>query len=166
MSVEIHPVRPEEHAEAGAVVVAAYMEFFEPGHEGWERYLVHLGDVAGRAERSIVLVAVEDGRMLGCATVELDEPISGGESDLGPDEARLRMLGVLPETRGRGIGEALTRAAIEAARERGRTRMVLNSAEYMTQAHRIYERLGFSREPDWVGEDGFRMRTYSMDLPG
>src|SRR6266508_3935185 len=104
--------------------------------------------------------------IFGCATVELDEPISGGESDLGPDEARLRMLGVLPETRGRGIGEALTRAAIEAARERGRTRMVLNSAEYMTQAHRIYERLGFSREPDWVGEDGFRMRTYSMDLPG
>jgi GNAT superfamily N-acetyltransferase len=55
------------------------------------------------------------------------------------------MLGVAGRARGLGIGTALTERCIERTRELGLARLVMSSANYMTTAHRIYERLGFVR---------------------
>lgn len=47
------------------------------------------------------------------------------------------------EWRGRGIGEALTRAALERARERGAHCVDLTSRPAREEANRLYQRLGF-----------------------
>ncbi len=66
-------------------------------------------------------------------------------------EAEIRMLAVSGAHRGRGAGEALVRACVDRARALGRERMVLSTQRTMHAAHRVYERLGFTRNParDW-----------------
>ena len=53
----------EEFDEAGRVTAEAYREFIRPGDDDWERYLRRIADVEERADRTTVLVAVEDGRV-------------------------------------------------------------------------------------------------------
>ena len=76
------------------------------------------------------------------------------------------MLAVRPSARGRGVGEALTRACIDRARADGRARIVLFTLPAMTTAHRLYERLGFERSPerDWEFAPGRRLLSYRLVL--
>jgi ribosomal protein S18 acetylase RimI-like enzyme len=55
------------------------------------------------------------------------------------------MLAVAPTAQGRGAGPLLVAECLARARAAGRRRMVIGSTEWMTTAHRIYERLGFRR---------------------
>ena len=84
----------------------------------------------------------------------------------GPDELEFRMLAVSATARGRGIGEALTRAVIDRTTELGLTGVVLSSSTEMASAHRIYERLGFHRTPakDWHPTPETNLLTYRLNL--
>ena len=77
--MEIREVRPEEYEDAGRIVALAYSEFGDRVDEGWDEHLALVRDVAGRIDRTVVLVAVEDGRILGSATIELDGVIGDDE---------------------------------------------------------------------------------------
>ena len=147
-AVEIRDVRPDEYEAAGRVVALAYREFVPPDDDGdWETYLEHIADVAGRIDRTPVLVAVEEGRVLGSATIEIDHTLGDDDETLPPDAASLRMLGVDPTARGRGIGKALVEAAIDRARRAGRTVMLLRTTPPMVVAQAMYRGLGFVRDP-------------------
>jgi ribosomal protein S18 acetylase RimI-like enzyme len=162
--VRIREARPEEFAEAGAVTALAYREFVVPGDVGWEDYLDRIADVASRARSATVLVAEEDGRILGSATLELDGRIDEEDGPLGSDEAHLRMLGVHPDWRGRGVARALMDASFDLARAAGRTRMTLHTTPRMRAAQRMYESMGFSRRPDRVFPDGFVLLSYEKSI--
>lgn len=164
MAVEVRPVRPEEYEEAGAVTALAYREFIRPGEEGWERYLGELADVAGRAQRALVLVAAEEGRILGTVTLELSGRVEEEHEPLPPHEAHVRMLGVLPEARGRGAGRLLVEACIQEARAAGKSLLTLNTTPRMRAAQAMYESMGFARGPDRVFDDGFVLYSYSYSL--
>ncbi|UOQ56513.1 GNAT family N-acetyltransferase [Leucobacter allii] len=146
-SIRIRPARPEEHAETGALVRAAYAADFALGAE----YLAEIEDVAGRATSSEVLVAVEADPETGeriLATVTIPRPGERLQDDTEPGEMDLRLLGVAHAARGRGIGEAVVRHCLRVARDRGCHRVVLHTGEIMTGAQRLYERLGFTRIPE------------------
>ena len=83
-----------------------------------------------------------------------------------PGEVELRMLAVSPETRRRGIAESLMRAAMREAVSLRAQRVVLSTLEEMTSAHRLYDRLCFTRVPDrdWHHED-VALRVYTWDVP-
>jgi ribosomal protein S18 acetylase RimI-like enzyme len=162
--IEVHPVRPEEIDEAGRVTALAYREFVGPGDAGWERYLGEIADVAGRTDRSLVLVAVEDGHVLGSTTIELEGRIGDDDAPLEPDEVSLRMLGVDPDARGRGVARALIAASFDAARSRGKRRMTLHTTNRMKAAQAMYEALGFERRPDRIFPDGFVLLTYERAI--
>lgn len=148
-AVEIREVRPEEYEEAGRVVAAAYREFVPAeGGEGWERYLARVADVAGRADRTVVLVAVDGGRIVGGATIELHDVIGDDDEVLPEGTAVLRMLGVLPEARGRGIARALVEEVIARARAAGKHTLLLRTTRLMRAARRLYESMGFERVPE------------------
>lgn len=124
MSVQesIRQVRPAEYEEAGVLVVEAYRTLGDTGDDFYEQ---QLRDIAGRVETSDVLVAVADGRVFGCVTfVDGLKPLSEVDD---PDAATIRMLGVAPDARGRGIGEALVRACVDCARSSGRKRVRLDT---------------------------------------
>ena len=162
--VEVREGRPEEFAEAGEVTALAYRELVEPGETDWEEYLDRIADVASRARAATILVAADEGRILGSATLELGERIEDDDPPLEPDEAHIRMLGVHPDARGKGVASALMDACFERARAAGRTRMTLHTTTRMTAARRMYEAMGFERLPDREFPDGFVLLTYQRPI--
>ena len=165
MAVEIRELRPDEYAEGGRVTRAAYAEFAPGDASPNTDYLDRVEDIGARADYAVILGAFEGGEVVGTLTLELEDRIRGGfpRPPLEPDEAHVRMLGVAPDRQGHGIGRTLMDASIARAREAGKGRLTLETAEAMTAAQRMYERMGFRRTPDWV-QDGFRLLKYELEL--
>lgn len=151
-----------ELAAAGELVGAAYVQ------DGLlladDPYRSQLQDAANRALDSVVLVAVEDDVVLGTVTWC---PLTSSHREVArAGEGELRGLGVAHEARGRGVGELLVRACLERARVEGLTFVALLTSPKMASAHRIYERLGFVRDPerDWCPVPDFQLLAYRLDL--
>lgn len=164
--MEIREVRPEEHAEAGRVTALAYSEFAIPGDEGWKEYLGMIANVAGRADRTVVLVAIDGDGVVGSATIEMDATIGDDDDELPPGVACLRMLGVDPSARGRGAGRALVQAAIDRCRVAGKKELMLRTTPPMEVAAALYRSMGFERDPDRDMEDEgyFTLSAYRLGL--
>ena len=168
MSFEIREARTDAEVEAaGRVTVAANAEFAPADPDGpfaasWARYLVEMADAAGRsADGGILLVAIEDGRVVGTVTLYL----APGSMQWRPDDAMFRLLAVDPAARGRGIGRALFQACLERARAAGKRRMALHTTEWMTTARAMYERAGFHREPEGDAQlPGVSIIAYAAEL--
>jgi len=118
----------------------------------------------GADGRSLVLVAVRDGRILG--TVMLQGGPAPAETVAGPGEAEIRALAVVPEVRGSGLGRALLTSVIDRAAADGVRRLVLLTQPDMKAAHHLYETAGFTRLPerDWSPEPGVTLLAYALDL--
>jgi ribosomal protein S18 acetylase RimI-like enzyme len=163
VSVEIREATPADYAEAGAITARAYREFVHGGD--WEDYLESIADVASRADRTTIVIAVEDGRILGSATLELTDRVEPDEDpELDPHEAHIRMLGIAPEARRRGIARALMADCMDRARAKGKTFLTLHTTDRMAAAQRMYESLGFVRGEDRVLADGFVLLSFRADL--
>lgn len=108
-----------------------------------------------RAERFDVWVARDaSGELLGSVTTRRQ----GGPSlheDVADDELDLRLLGVSPAARRRGVGAAIMGRVAEHALEQGFSAVYLKTAPNMGGAHRLYDSLGFVRTPErdglWIG---------------
>jgi ribosomal protein S18 acetylase RimI-like enzyme len=164
MTVEIREARPDEYALAGEVTANAYREFVREGDADWEEYLQRIADVEERAARTVILVAVEDARIIGSGTLELDGRTDDAHGALAPGEAHVRMLGVDPAARGRGVGRLLVTACEHRARDAGRTLISLDTTQRMEVAGRMYESLGYVRGEDEVLPDGFVLLRYTKHL--
>ena len=160
MATTVREIHADEHDAAAGLTAAVYRG------EGYssEDYEPALRDVASRASSATVLVALVDDHLVGAVTVAT----RGGRwaEQSVPGEAVVRMLVVAPEARGSGAGEALVRACLARAEADGATMVRLSSQEDMTAAHRLYERVGFTRTPelDWSPVPGLRLRTYALPL--
>lgn len=95
-----------------------------------------------------------DGEVVGCV----------GLSDEGGGEFELHRLWVLPEARGKGLGERLTREVIGLARAAGARRLVLFSDVAFEHAHRLYGRCGFRRNRFRYAPDPWQSREWGMVL--
>lgn len=162
MAIVVRVAHPDEYVEAGEVTAAAYREFLE-GTE-WAEYLENIADIASRAERTEILVVVDDDRIVGSATLELDGRTSPEDGPLEPHRAHIRMLGVHPDARGRGAAKALMAACEARASEAGRTELTLNTTERMAAAKAMYERLGYERLASEIMPDGFVLLAYRKRL--
>ena len=157
--------RPEEYTAAGAVTALAYREFAVEGDDGWSWYLDHIADIAGRAERTTVLVAVTAGAVVGTATLELEgriEPTRAGP--LARDEAHERMVGVHPDHRRRGIARRLMLQCIDVSRQRGKVRLTLETTPVMSAAQALYRALGFTRGATRELDEGLTLVSFELVL--
>ena len=159
----IRPVTPAEHDELGRITLDAYRGI--DGHEPSEYYSAKLLDVESRARDSLVLVAVEDGELLGGVTYvgDADSPLAEFDD---PDESCFRMLAVRPDRQGHGTGAALVQACIDQAGRDGKRALTLYSTPAMTAAHLLYERFGFRRAGarDMIVESGVRLHSFVLIL--
>ena len=142
--VEIREVRPDEYEVAGALTVEAWRDFYG---EDLGYYADKLRDFADRAKDAMLLVALEDDVIVGTVTY-VPDPSSRSAVLLRDDEAQIRMLSVAPSHKRRGIGRALSLACIERARAEGKRRVVLHADQIMDASQRLYENLGFKRDPE------------------
>ena len=157
----VRPVRPEECEEAGRATRAGFVALVG---ENDREYLDLIADVAGRCDRTTVLVAIaEEGRVLGSVTVELTAKVDPAREPV-PGEAHLRMLGVAPEAQGRGVGRALVEAAVAVARSAGKSRVTLGTRPEMAAAQRLYVRMGFRAGPPAEWAPGHSYLPYELDL--
>lgn len=89
-----------------------------------------------RIERAdATLLAVLDGADVGIAVV--------APSTTGPGDGGIYGVWVAPDGRGRGVGDALMRGCIEAARAAGYARLVLDVGDDNAPAIALYARHGF-----------------------
>ncbi|MFD6026709.1 GNAT family N-acetyltransferase [Streptomyces griseoluteus] len=95
-----------------------------------------------------LVVAVRDGRVIG--TLQLT--IIPGLSRRGATRSLIEAVRVHAEERGSGLGSELIQWAVDTSRHLGCHLVQLTSDKTRTDAHRFYERLGFT-----ASHEGFKL---------
>jgi predicted N-acetyltransferase YhbS len=109
-------------------------------------YASTAADVVDRVRRSLdspssyLVLAQSENDVIGLIAAELVPYFPNGST-----VCRVTALIVASRYRGRGLGEKLLGHASDFAREHGCSGIELTSAHHRLDAHRFYERLGFSR---------------------
>ena len=138
--------------------------YFERGHSF---FVAEVEAIEGDVEQ----------RIIGTSALKLFETIPGFTGQTIQIEGRTRLCGtdcsldrlyVLPSARRLGIGNALTQAVIEGAKESGRGLMEIWSDKRFVEAHRLYQRFGAETiaervldDPDMSPEWGLILRLES-----
>lgn len=161
----IRDASSEDLEEVDALMQRAYQEFESSVSTGFaESYLEDARQVHSRLGELDLIVAERDGRLIGVVTLYRD----GSKYGTGwPAEwPAVRLLGVDPEERGKGIGKALVSECLDRARRQGAGRVGLHTTPFMLAAQRMYESMGFRREPsiDVEYAPDFPVRGYLIDL--
>ena len=113
-----------------------------------DAYLAELLDVRPRFADAEVLVAEHDGRVVGTIVVLADVRHEGW-SNLPAGWTGFRALAVAPRMRGAGIGQALVQHCIQRTRHVGAETLGIHTISLLTDAVRLYQRLGFVRCPEF-----------------
>lgn len=162
--IELRRAVPEDYTAVGELTAGAYLA--DGAMPAEDPYYDVLRNAAARAEHADLWVAVDgSGSLLGTVTWC---PEGSAYRELGVEgEAEFRALAVAPAGRGQGIGEALVRLCIDLAVAQGCDSMVISTAQWMTSAHRLYQRLGFVRAPerDWSPRPDVRLLALVRPLP-
>jgi ribosomal protein S18 acetylase RimI-like enzyme len=169
MDLVVREAREAELERIGTLTAEVYESEGLAGPE----YVQVLRDARSRWESpaTTLLVAFDDGAeepddLLG--TVVYAAPDSPWQDLATGDEVEFRMLATASPARGRGVGEALVRACIERAKKAGAPRLVLSTGPQHLAAHRLYDRLGFTRLPerDWSPRTDLDLvlRAYALEL--
>lgn len=97
-----------------------------------------------RQAGNCIIVAVENDEVIGCVQLT----IIPGLARLGMKRGQIEGVRVARGHRGKGIGEALFRYAIDEAAAAGCEMIQLTTDKSRKDAHRFYERLGFVASHD------------------
>ncbi len=131
MSIEIVPYRPDLRA-AFATLNRAWIErFFRV--EGADLKVLDDPEGAIIAAGGQIFFALEDADVVGTVAAVRESPTI----------FELAKMAVHPSRQGRGVGERLGRAVIDFARDQGADILFLETNSALSNAVRLYERLGF-----------------------
>ena len=158
---EIRAVRTGEDLRAVAGLFQGYAASL-PVDLGYQDFAAELAGLPGKYAPpggALLLARAADGAPLGCVGLRAISPEGCCE---------MKRLFVLPAARGLGLGAALVRAVVEAARARGYGELRLDTLPSMRAAIAMYEQLGFERmEPYYAptpeGTVFMRLRLQAAD---
>jgi GNAT superfamily N-acetyltransferase len=148
-SLLIRTARPADRGAVARLTLAAYREYatiMEPS--AW-----HALDQAIRS--SLVddtgvtrLVAELDGVIVGSAALYAPDAAAYGDLLELTTWPEIRLVAVDARARGRGVARALVEECIRRARASGAAAIGLHTSRSMRAAARLYERMGFVRDPE------------------
>ncbi|WP_156288423.1 GNAT family N-acetyltransferase [Oceanobacillus salinisoli] len=110
------------------------------------------------------IVAELDGEIVG--TVVMFPPkteLYTGLLDEELDYPEIRKLAVSPNSRGKGVAKALISECIQRTKHRGFRKIGLHTADFMENAVKLYEDLGFERLPEYdfePADDGIIVKAF------
>jgi ribosomal protein S18 acetylase RimI-like enzyme len=154
-------IREARSADFDAIraMAGAANEEFRPamGETTYAGYIANVLDLDRRAREAMLLIAEQDGQVIGTITLYSDINGEGIPVRFPRGTAGIRATAVSPAARGLGIGSELVTAALQRARGSGATTIALHTATCMRAAMRLYERHGFQRTPayDFRANDFF-----------
>lgn len=102
----------------------------------------------------ILLLAVDDVTTLGCVALKR----------IGDGVCEMKRLYVRPQGRRRGVGRALATEVIAEAVRLGYASMRLDTFDWLVEAMRLYESLGFKRIPAYYENPLPRVVYWELDL--
>lgn len=110
-------------------------------------------------ERSVYFVLERQGKVIGGGGIA---PLKGGPAHV----CELKKMYFLPEARGTGAGRDLLLLCLEEAKKYKFRKCYLETARFMTQAQRLYDRMGFKVLKKPMGKTGHDAcdRWYLKDL--
>ncbi|MFC0410643.1 GNAT family N-acetyltransferase [Roseomonas elaeocarpi] len=133
---------PQDAAALGNVALAAF-EQFKDTYSDWPAMAAGLTRMGTLAEAGEIVVAEDDGRLVGgVAYIGPHKPKAGFFDPAWPI---IRMLVVTPLARGQGLGRRLTEACIQRAERDGSPIIALHTTPIMDVALPMYLRMGFVR---------------------
>lgn len=157
---QIRNAHPSEFEAIGKLMVLVYSglpNFPQPNDlPDYYEMLRTVGKLIENPKTELLVAVNQDCLILG-AVVYLGDMRYYGSKGKAPQEtnaAGIRLLAVSPESRGAGIGKALTLACIDKAKDSGLSRVILHTTSYMPTAWKMYERMGFQRVADLDFEQG------------
>lgn len=166
MTLQFRIAESHEHSAVAQVILESYAEYgpLIPA-DAWERYAQSILDVRSRMTESELLIAVEDGEIVGSATF-YPARLKRTQSEWPPEWTGVRLIAVLPERRGRGIGKAIVKECIHISRDQNAAAFALHTTPYMELARGMYERMGFVRVPeyDFHPRPEMTVMAYKYDL--
>lgn len=140
---------PADRGAIARITLAAYREYatvMEPS--AWNA-------LDGAVRASLVddtgvtrLVAELDGTIVGSAALHAPDSAAYGDLAAITPWPEVRLVAVDPKARGRGVARALVDECVRRARAAGATVLGLHSSRSMRAALRLYERMGFVRDPE------------------
>ncbi|UOQ90254.1 GNAT family N-acetyltransferase [Agromyces endophyticus] len=108
--------------------------------EHFARYERAFDAIDADPAQTLVSIADADGRLVGTMQLTLIPGLARG----GAYRMQIEAVRVADDLRGRGVGSAMIRWAVDQARASGAALVQLTSDARREDAHRFYERLGFA----------------------
>ncbi len=160
---EVRRARQQEYEAIGELTVLAYRSGGVLVDD--DGYATTLADVSGRAALAEVYVLLDDGNSI-VGTVTLSPHGTAYAQVSRPGDLEFRMLAVAPEAAGRGYGSRLVAFCAEQGRARGHQALAICVIDTNTSALRLYDHLGFVRQPDRDVEPapGIRLLVLTREL--
>ena len=141
---------------AGSLVVRAYETLTQ--YRPDEEYRSVIGDVRGRVHDTTVVGAFIAGTLVGCLTF-VEGPTAPHAEHNDVEAATFRYFGVDPDCQSSGVGRQMVEWVMAESRRLGRKRVFIHTIPAMKAAIRLYESLGFVRQPEldqtWDGVVGW-----------
>jgi GNAT superfamily N-acetyltransferase len=169
--IRIRDAHPEEAADVGDVIRAAYAQF-EPRYPvDWQRYFDMIGRMDGHFEKGEVILAeavsgLSGERSVLAAVIFYPDGSVSGQGEWPAGWAGMLRLAVRPAHRGKGIGRALVDECIRRCRDRRIATLGLHTTAWM-QVAPMYERMGFVRDEsfDFTPRAGVYAFGYKFAVP-
>ena len=143
----IREIQEKDNAAVEQVIRSCLIEF-GANHEGtaWmDPYLGRFSEVYSKEGRTYWVAVDEDGRVVGGTGI--------GEVEGADGVCELQKMYCLPEARGTGVASRLMEAALGFAKKYYR-QCYLETLDNMTAAQKFYEKYGFRRIYETVGDTG------------
>jgi ribosomal protein S18 acetylase RimI-like enzyme len=159
-------IRVANDGDAEAIAALWTEAYFDEGEGGRDAPYDRSDFEQTESAAAHLLVAERDGVVVG--VVALLAPAEPTRAVALEDEAELARLVISSTARRQGIGRALANRCTELAQDKGWPAIALWSRPYQRAGHRLYESLGYQRQPerDSTDETGFDRLVFCLGLEG
>jgi GNAT superfamily N-acetyltransferase len=165
----VSELKDEDKEIACRVLVESYQqyenEYSDP--QIWQEYLANIKASFDNPDVDKILVAKSRTGILGTLQLFQSSEKAYGKPELEIFSPIVRLLGVHPTARGRGVARALLQSSVKYAKEQGFNRLYLHSSDKMHKAIQLYEGLGFIRDlsKEFFNRD-ILVKCYRLDFRG
>ena len=145
----IEPLRLMDKADYANMLLESYMQYKEvyPNEDAWLHYANDIVTSVNLPTVERILTAKVGGEIVGGLHLFTDSEKAYARKELNINSTIIRLLGVHPKGRGKGIAKKLLNESIAFAKARGDEYIYLHSTYMMETAIALYRKLGFVDYP-------------------